>query len=380
MVQFLLVTRRLTAGGVRWACMLLLLAAPVFASKSKKETPAEPAPPDLLLEGGRKLHYERSFSSEKEVEGKRGFFTKLVDVVAGEPDHPHLVRPYSIAVDSRGRAIVTDPGANGIHIFDFENHKYKLIERRDKDRDSMRSPQCVAVDAQDNIYVTDSESGKIFVFEPSGKFRRTIGSLKGGEGFFKRPTGIAIDSAAQRIYITDTLRDKVFVLDMNGSVLQTIGKRGNAEAEFNLPTELLVREQNLFVVDAMNFRVQFLDRSGAFQTAVGRLGDSSGSMFRPKGIGLDSEGHLYVVDGMWGVVQVFDQQGRLLYYFGSRGTRSGEFQLPAGLFIDHEDRIFVVDSFNRRVQVFRYYGLPKSADAPTSPKSVEERGTQGGQP
>ena len=123
--------------------------------------------------------------------------------------------------------------------------------------------------------------------------------MKGGEGFFKRPTGIAIDSAAQRIYITDTLRDKVFVLDMNGSVLQTIGKRGNGEVEFDLPTELLVRDRNLFVVDAMNFRVQYLDRSGVFQTAVGQLGDSSGSMFRPKGIAVDSEGHLYVVDGMW---------------------------------------------------------------------------------
>ena len=60
----------------------------------------------------------------------------------------------------------------------------------------------------------------IFVFEPSGKFLRVIGSLKGGEGYFKRPTGIAVDSAAQRIYVTDTLRDQVFILDMQGKVLQ----------------------------------------------------------------------------------------------------------------------------------------------------------------
>jgi len=366
MVQLLLRTanRRCLRIGAGSALIAFLLWTPSWASKVKiKEKAAEAQPPDLLLEGGRKLHYERSFSSEKETEGKRGFFTKLVDVVAGEPDHPHLVRPYSIAVDSRGRAIVSDPGANGIHIFDFENHKYKFIERRDTSKDRMRSPQCVALDAQDNIYVTDSESGKIFVFEPSGKFRRTIGSLKGGEGYFKRPTGIAVDSAAQRIYITDTLRDEVFVLDMNGSVLQKIGRRGNGNVEFNLPTELLVHEQNLFVVDAMNFRVQFLDRAGAYQAEVGRLGDSNGSMFRPKGIAVDSEGHLYVVDGLWGIVQVFDQQGRLLYYFGGRGTGTGEFQLPAGLFIDRDDRIFVVDSFNRRIQVFRYFGLPKQAQA-----------------
>ena len=67
---------------------------------------------------------------------------------------------------------------------------------------------------------------------------RTIGALKGGEGYFKRPTGIAVDSAAQRIYVTDTLRDKVFVLDMQGNVLQSIGDSGDAEGEFNFPTEL----------------------------------------------------------------------------------------------------------------------------------------------
>ena len=86
----------------------------------------------------------------------------------------------------------------------------------------------MAVDAEDNIYVTDSDAGKIFVFDANGKYQRAIGSLKGGEGYFKRPTGIAVDSAAQRIYVTDTLRNKIFVLDMQGNVLQTIGKNGDA--------------------------------------------------------------------------------------------------------------------------------------------------------
>ena len=111
----------------------------------------------------------------------------------------------------------------------------------------------------------------------------------------------------------------------------------------------------------MNFRVQVLDRSGPFRYAIGKLGDSTGAMFRPKGIAVDSEGDLYVVDGLWGVVQVFNRQGDLLYYFGKKGAHAGEFQLPAGLFIDHDDRIFVVDSFNRRIQVFHYFGLKKPA-------------------
>ena len=119
------------------------------------------------------------------------------------------------------------------------------------------TPQCVAVDAQDNLYVTQIPMlAYIFIFEPSGNSMRTIGKLRGNEGYFKRPTGIAVDSASQRIYVTDTLRDKVFVLDMQGAVLKTIGKSGQAEGqiEYSPPAEL--DGTDLMVVDAMNFRVQ----------------------------------------------------------------------------------------------------------------------------
>ncbi len=334
-----------------------LLLVPAWAGGKPKSEVTVPEMWEMSLDGGRKLSWEHSFNSESQVKPNRGFWNKLVDIVAGDPEYRFLVRPYSIASDSRGRIIVTDPGAGGVHIFDFKQHKYKFIERHDKSKDPMLAPQCVAVDAQDNIYVTDSDSGKIFVFEPSGKYIHALGSLKGGEGYFKRPTGIAVDSAEQRIYVTDTLRDQVFVLDMQGAILQTIGQEGSAEGEFNLPTELRLDGNNLMVVDAMNFRVQVFDRAGKFQFAIGKMGDSSGAIFRPKAVSVDSEGDLYIVDALWGVVQVFNRQGQLLYYFGAKGTHAGEFQLPAGLFIDRDDKVFVVDSFNRRIQVFQYAAL-----------------------
>jgi 6-bladed beta-propeller len=149
---------------------------------------------------------------------------------------------------------------------------------------------------------------------------------------------------------------------MQGSVLAMIGKTGTGEGEFNYPTELRLNGTELFVVDAMNFRVQVLDRSGSFHYSIGKIGDAAGSMFRPKGISFDSEGHLYVVDGLWGMVQAFDREGRLLYYFGQRGNGLGEFQLPTGLQIDNNDRVYVVDSFNHRIEVFHYYASAKTAE------------------
>jgi DNA-binding beta-propeller fold protein YncE len=344
-----------------WVLVLVVLLLPALFAKEKKPPATVPMPPDLLLEGGRKLSFERVLSSERDIRGKPGFWKKLVDVVAGEPEYKRMVRPYGVAVDSRGRVIVTDPGLGGIHIFDAEQHKYKFLERREKSKDAMLQPQCVALDANDNIYVTDSQAGKIFVFEPSGKYKGAFGSLKGGEGFFKRPTGIAIDRETHEIYVSDTLRDRVYILDANGQVLKSFGQHGGNNGEFNLPTELMIRNGMIAVVDAMNFRIQTFDRKGNFQSAFGNIGDADSALFRPKGIGIDSENHIYLVEGLSGMVQVFDPEGQLLYYFGKRGRGLAEFQLPAGLFIDHNDKVYVVDSYNRRVQVFQYHGVKLTA-------------------
>jgi DNA-binding beta-propeller fold protein YncE len=339
----------------------VLCALPAIAGEGPdKASPPQPAP-ELRMDGGRRLVFERSFESEREVKTKRSFWNKLVDAVAGAPDFHSLIRPYGVAIDSRGRIIVTDPGAGGVHIFDFAQQKYKFIAR-DSRKDSLVSPQCVALDRQDNIYVSDSAAGKIFVFDANGKLKRVFGSLPGGEGFYKRPTGIAVDGDAQRVYVSDTLRHKIFVLGYDGTVVATIGKAGDGPGEFNFPTELRLVGRQLIVVDALNFRIQVLDKDGTFRYAIGRRTESSVELYRPKGVGMDSEGHLYVVDGANSLVEVFDAENELLYYFGEKGTGLGEFQMPAGLALDGNDRIYVVDSYTRKVQVFRYFGASVTAD------------------
>jgi DNA-binding beta-propeller fold protein YncE len=337
---------------------ILLSLTPAFAVKRPK-TPAERPWPELLLEAGRRLTYQQTLTSERDISGKKGFWSKLADIVAGAPEFREMVRPYGIAVDSHGRVIVTDPAISAVHIFDLAGHKYKMIDRWDKSKDPMIAPQCVAVDEKDNIYITDSEAGKVFVFDPQGKTRKVFGSLK-HEGFFKRPTGIAIDRGTHRVYVTDTLADRVYILDMDGRVLSSFGRHGGEKGEFNFPIEVQVKDGVVVVVDAMNFRVQLFDRDGNFQAQIGTSGDPAGGIYRPKGIGIDSEDHIYVVDSELGLVQVFDLEGRLLYRFGN-GTNFGQFLLPAGLFIDRNDRVYLVDSYNRRVQVFQYRAMHQSA-------------------
>jgi DNA-binding beta-propeller fold protein YncE len=341
---------------LRIAAAILLLISSASAIKQSK-TPKDKPWPELLLEAGRKLTYQQTLTSERDVRGKQGIWSKLAGIVAGAPEFREMVRPYGIAVDSHGRVIVTDPAISAVHIFDLAEHKYKLIDRWDKSKDPMIAPQGVAVDEKDNIYVTDSETGRVFVFDPQGKTRKVFGSAKNGEGFFKRATGIAVDRETHRVYVTDTLADRVFILDAEGRVLRSFGRHGGERGEFNSPIEVQVKNGIVVVVDAMNFRVQLFDRDGNFEAQIGTAGDPAGGIYRPRGIGIDSENHIYVVDSEMGFVQVFDRKGRLLYRFGN-GTNFGQFLLPAGLFIDRNDRVYLVDSYNRRVQVFQYRAMP----------------------
>lgn len=331
-----------------------VIASSVFVVAAEKTVQRPPAPtgsfPVALLEGGRRIDFLRIVSSEQDLHRKRSFFNRVVDLVVGAPEWRRMLRPYAVVTDSRGRLLVTDPGARGVHIFDFEENKYTFLSGGK--REPFASPIGIAVDAGDNIYVTDSRLGKIFVFNDNGRFIRSMGQAR-GEGSLARPTGIAIDKSAGRIYVADTIRHRINVTDLSGNLLSHIGTRGSAPGEFNFPTEVVLQADDLYVVDAMNFRVQVFDRQGAYRRQFGSLGDRPGALFRPKGLSVDSEGNIYLVDASLETVQVYDRQGRLLFTFGRTGNRTSEFELPSGLWIDPRDRIYIADSYNHRVQVFQ---------------------------
>ena len=82
----------------------LLLASPAEAAKRPKETVA-PSAPDLLMDGGRKLTFERSFSLEREVKPKRSFWTRVVDVIAGRRPIGDLDQIVKDWVNSGGNQI-----------------------------------------------------------------------------------------------------------------------------------------------------------------------------------------------------------------------------------------------------------------------------------
>jgi sugar lactone lactonase YvrE len=297
------------------------------------------------------VQYLRTIPSVREFTKPRGVFSKLLTWVAGAAeDKPEIMRPYATTLDSVGRLLVADPGQKGVHIYDFEKHKYQFLKGpRGK---ALESPMDVACDTNDDIYVTDSVRKQVLVFDLRGRFLRIIGG-SGASAQLQRPTGMVLDRVARRLYLTDALRHQVLVFGLDGSMIRAIGKRGTGPGEFNFPTALTLSAGKLYVVDAMNFRIQAFTPDGQFLNSFGKPGDQTGTLNRPKGIAADTDGNLYIADALFETVQIFDPEGRLLYYFGSTGTKPGQFQLPAGISITNRNIIYVADSLNRRVQVFR---------------------------
>ncbi len=334
---------RLRARAFEALCLAVFLCGLNFSFALAQEWP--PAPDTA------RVRYLGSFKGLDDDAKRQPFWRRLLNVMIGAPPRYTMVRPFGISTDPQGRIIVVDTEQRLVHVLDYARHRYLHLAGSSRQR--LVSPIAVAVDADGNIYVTDSFLGKILSFRPNGKFWRFLGDVK-GEGIFKRPTGLAYDAASRVFYLTDTLRDKIYVLDLEGRVLRSFGERGTEPGEFNYPVAIALHSGRLYVVDTMNFRVQVLDPSGRPLREFGQVGDGPGSFSKPKSIALDSDGHIYVVDSLLEVVQVFDQDGRLLMDFGGTGTGRGEFELPTGIFIDPADRIYIADSFNSRVQVFQY--------------------------
>lgn len=337
----------------------LMGCLPALSSVSERPMPrlvpslVWPDPPDPP-----RIRYGGSFSRPEELPSpEKSWWKKAWEWVFGQ-EVIGLTRPYGVATDPEGRIYVVDTGSVRLHVFDPPRNRYRAITHGRSD--PLKWPVAVALDEQGQVYLTDAELRRILVYNREGKPIAEMGK----ESDLKRPTGIAYSQKAGLLYVADTHGHQVVAFDRSGKEAFRFGRRGEKAGELNFPVHLWVdRNGEVYVCDTMNFRIQVFDPQGKFLTGFGQLGDGTGDFSKPKGVAVDSEGHIYVVEGIFDVVQVFDREGHLLLIFGRRGSNPGELWMPAGIFIDSQDRIYVADQYNQRVQMFQYL-KPADSTAP----------------
>ncbi|MBE9549514.1 MAG: 6-bladed beta-propeller [Proteobacteria bacterium] len=324
---------------VIWLLSSCAVESPVVTGKL--ETGQEISWPAAPLAA--RIRFLHSFAGPLDVGYQLPISNRFQEFFGGSVNHK-MIRPYAIAVN-KALTVVADPGAGMIHIFNTREKSYQSLSAAGKTH--FISPVGIAI-GDDRFYIADSVLNEVYVFD---KNRKLITTLRG----FERPTALAYDHLNQNLYVTDTRSHKVLVYNQQGQQVLSIGERGSNDGQFNFPSHITVTGNRLYVNDTMNFRVQVFDLSGNFIHSFGEHGDGPGYIAHPKGIATNSGGHVFIAEAVANQVQIFNLDGEFLLGFGSTGEQAGEFQMPAGLAI-FDDKIYVVDSGNRRIQVFEYLG------------------------
>jgi DNA-binding beta-propeller fold protein YncE len=329
----------------------LMIALVLLASACQAPAPAPVAPgipaalpvwPQPPAEP--RIRYARSVSGPANWGIVKSFFRRMIDALAGRGEE-HFVRPTGVA-EHNGVLYVADPGAQALWILDAaQNQTVKVTEIGNA---ALASPVAVAVRPDGAVFVADTLLKKVFLLDREGNLIRI--AVQDG---LEQPAGLAYDPATERLYIADSGTSRIAVFDSDGKLIRHWGRGGTRDGEFNHPTHIaLDRTGTVLVTDALNFRIQSFDQEGQFLWKLGRHGDGSGDLTAPKGLASDSAGHVYVVDALFDAVQIYDRDGAFLLAFGEQGTQAGQFWLPNGLFINGQDQIYVADAYNQRVQIF----------------------------
>ena len=215
-----------------------------------------------------------------------------------------------------------------------------------------KKPQNVAIDSLNNIYVADHDNDRIQKFSSSGNFLLKWGSLGTGDGQFKHPIGIAVDTL-DNIYAADLDNDRIQKFDSAGNFLLKWGSFGTTDGKFKKPQDVTTdSSNNVYAADGDNDRIQKFSSSGNFLLKWGSQGSDDGELKHPQDVTVDSLGNVYVADRDNDRIQKFDSAGNFLLKWGSQGIGDGQFKKPYSVTADNSDNIYVADSDNDRIQKF----------------------------
>jgi DNA-binding beta-propeller fold protein YncE len=121
-------------------------------------------------------------------------------------------------------------------------------------------PNGIVADGRGDVYATDSNNGRLVVFDAEGTLATTIGR-GAGAGDLGLPRGVAI-GAGNRLYVVETVSHevKVYRLEKAASAVPryvgSFGQEGQANGAFEFPNGIAASGARVYVTDRENNRVQ----------------------------------------------------------------------------------------------------------------------------
>jgi DNA-binding beta-propeller fold protein YncE len=169
--------------------------------------------------------------------------------------HGKVGSPAGIAISSKNEKIVADMQSKNIYVFGADDALQRVITGDDIPG-GFRMPVYVAVDAIDNVYVTDTMNFMVRIFDAKGKYLSSIGQIGDSPGSFARPKGVAVDSE-RNVYVMDSILANFQIFNQSGQLLLYVGQEGALPGEMMLPSGIFIdKNDRIYVSDTFNHRIQ----------------------------------------------------------------------------------------------------------------------------
>ena len=195
------------------------------------------------------------------------------------------------------------------------------------------------------------------MFPPKSQIKRTkmiyhckFGEFGVLEGQFTEPSGVAVN-AQNDIIVADTNNHRIQIFDKEGRFKFQFGECGKRDGQLLYPNRVaVVRQSGDIVVTERSptHQVQIYNQYGQFVRKFG-----ANILQHPRGVCVDNKGRIIVVECKVMRVIIFDQMGNVLNKFGC----SKHLEFPNGVVVNDRQEIFISDNRAHCVKVFNYEGL-----------------------
>jgi tripartite motif-containing protein 2/3 len=254
-----------------------------------------------------------------------------------------FTEPSGVAVNAQNDIIVADTNNHRIQIFDKEGRfKFQFGEVGKRDGQLLYPNRVAVVKTSGDIIVTErSPTHQIQIYNQYGQFVRKFGA-----NILQHPRGVCVDNKG-RIIVVECKVMRVIIFDQLGNVLNKFGCSKHLE----FPNGVVVNDrQEIFISDNRAHCVKVFDYEGNFLRQIGGEGITN----YPIGVGINGAGEITIADNHNNFnLSVFSQDGQLISALESKVKHAQCFDVAL-----MDDGSVVLASKDYRLYIYRYIQVP----------------------